>query len=123
MDLSQVIGQTNKMCLHLGVILLSLISKRVCTDEDRLYEWAVAEYEVFESDSDIKHTEFSLVHKSLAAERGFCRADGHKITMLALRCVNGVEHDRPTMKQVDRSLLKLEVVKQYSDFLGVKVSS
>ncbi|KAI3469047.1 hypothetical protein Pfo_025710 [Paulownia fortunei] len=108
-----------------GVILLSLISQRVYTEEDRqagvpfVYKWALRESEAFESDSDMENTQFSLVHKSQAAESDFCPADGHKITMLALECVNGVEYARPTMKQVVRSLLKLEVVKQHADFLGV----
>ncbi|KAL9145264.1 hypothetical protein ABFS82_13G030700 [Erythranthe guttata] len=102
-----------------GVILLSLISKRVYTDEDEdseagapfVFEWAFTEYEeALESKSDVKETEFSLVHKSLADEDDFCRDDGHKITMLALECVNGDENQRPMMKQVVKSLLKLELI-------------
>ncbi|EYU42129.1 hypothetical protein MIMGU_mgv11b016476mg, partial [Erythranthe guttata] len=109
-----------------GVILLSLISKRVYTDEDSeagapfVFEWAFTEYEeALESKSDVKETEFSLVHKSLAAEDDFCTVDGHKITTLALECVNRDEDERPTMKQVVKSLLKLEIVKQNADFIGV----
>ncbi|KAK6137914.1 hypothetical protein DH2020_028348 [Rehmannia glutinosa] len=108
-----------------GVILVSLISKRVYTEEDRqagtpfVYEWAIRESEAYEkSEGDMKNTNFSLVHKSLAAECDLlCPADAHKITMLALECVNKAEHERPTMKQVFRSLRKLEVVKQHADYL------
>ncbi|KAL7128955.1 hypothetical protein ABFS83_13G030100 [Erythranthe nasuta] len=104
-----------------GVVLLFLISKRVYTDEDSescapfVFEWAFREYE----EALQSKTEFSLVHKSLADEDDFCTDDGHKITMLALECVNGDENQRPTMKQVVKSLLKLELVKQNADFLGV----
>ncbi|GFP79611.1 hypothetical protein PHJA_000104600 [Phtheirospermum japonicum] len=31
------------------------------------------------------------IHESLAAECHFCPSEGHKITMLALECVSGVE--------------------------------
>ncbi|KAL7087384.1 hypothetical protein ACP275_13G065500 [Erythranthe tilingii] len=106
-----------------GVILLNLISRRVYTDKDMqvgapfVFEWALTEYkEAFESESDVK--EFSLVHKSLADEDDCCTADGHNITMLALECVNGDENQRPTMKQVVKSLLKLQIVKHNADFLG-----
>lgn len=99
-----------------------MISKSVYTEEDRkagvpfIHQWASKEYEAFESE-DMNNTKFSLVHRSLEAESYFCPSDGHKITMLALQCVNGVEQVRPNMKQVFRSLLKLEVAKQHADFL------
>ncbi|KAK6144760.1 hypothetical protein DH2020_021580 [Rehmannia glutinosa] len=84
-----------------------------------VYEWAIREFEAYEkSEGDMNNTNFSLVHKSLAAECDLsCPADAHKITMLALECVNKAEHERPTMKQVFRSLRKLEVVKQHADYL------
>ncbi|KAL7086965.1 hypothetical protein ACP275_13G036000 [Erythranthe tilingii] len=103
-----------------GVILLSLISRRVHTEEDRkagvpfIYEWAVKEYEAFEC----QNSKFSLVHKSLSEGGDFSPSDGYKITKLALECINGVEHERPTMEQVFSSLLELEVAKQHADFLG-----
>lgn len=107
-----------------GVILVSLISKRAYTEEHRqggvpfIYKWALGESETFKSCSDMKNTQFSLVHESLQPDSDFCVGDGHKISMLALECVNRVEAERPTMKQVCRSLLKLEVVKHHSDFIG-----
>ncbi|KAG8372817.1 hypothetical protein BUALT_Bualt12G0106500 [Buddleja alternifolia] len=108
-----------------GVILVSLISKEVYTEDDRqgslpfVYEWAWREFEAYESDIDMEKPEFSLVHKNLAEGPDFCLGDGHKITALALKCVNRDECERPNMKQVVRSLLKLEVVKQHSHFLGL----
>ncbi|KAG8387131.1 hypothetical protein BUALT_Bualt03G0221400 [Buddleja alternifolia] len=105
-----------------GVILLSLISKKVYTEENRqagvpfVYQWARKEYE---SAVEMEKPMFSLVHESLAKEPVFCPADGHKITMLALECVNGGVDQRPTMKQVYRSLKKLEVVKGHAPFLGL----
>ncbi|KAL7126300.1 hypothetical protein ABFS83_14G176900 [Erythranthe nasuta] len=107
-----------------GVILLSLISKRVYTDEDRqsglptVYEWASGQCEAFESYSEMRDAKFSLVHKSIAAESEFCGDDGHKVTMIALECVNRVQSERPKMKQVFRGLRKLEVVKKNADFIG-----
>ncbi|KAL8028747.1 hypothetical protein ABFX02_14G181000 [Erythranthe guttata] len=107
-----------------GVILLSLISKRVYTEEDRqsglttVYEWASGQCEAFESYSEMRDAKFSLVHKSTASESEFCGDDGHKITMIALECVNRVQSERPAMKQVFRALRKLEVVKNYADFIG-----
>ncbi|GFQ04526.1 probable serine/threonine-protein kinase nak [Phtheirospermum japonicum] len=106
-----------------GVILLSLISKRVYTEEDRragapfVYEWAIREFEA-NADELNEATDFSLVHKSLAGESDFCPGDGHKITMLALECVVKAENERPTMKQIFRSMRKLEVVKQHADYVG-----
>ncbi|KAL7128960.1 hypothetical protein ABFS83_13G030300 [Erythranthe nasuta] len=109
-----------------GVILLSLISKRIYKYEDRqsgvpfVFGWALSEYEAFESKNDVEDTEFSLVQKSLADEDDCCPDDRHAITMLALECINKDEHKRPTMKKVVRSLLELEVVKHNADFLGAK---
>ncbi|XP_012830658.1 PREDICTED: probable receptor-like protein kinase At5g56460 [Erythranthe guttata] len=107
-----------------GVILLSLISKRVYTEEDRqsglptVYEWALGQCQAFESYSEMRDAKFSLVHKSMASESEFCGEDGHKITMIALECVNGVQSERPAMKQVFRALRKLEVVKDNAEFIG-----
>lgn len=107
-----------------GVILVSLISKRVYSEEDRVngvpyvYEWALREADAFESEGGMTNTEFSLVNESLAAECELFPGDGHKITKLALDCVNGDVSQRPTMKQVYRVLKKLETVKQHADFFG-----
>ncbi|XP_012830609.1 PREDICTED: chlorophyll(ide) b reductase NOL, chloroplastic [Erythranthe guttata] len=118
-----------------GVILLSMISKRVYTEEDRLsyapnvFRWAWGrcfEYDrEKDSDSkkhdsdtgDSKKPKFSVVHPSLVAEDpDFDPSDGYKITSLGLDCTGRNLSERPTMKQVFRSLLK--VVKNHTDFIG-----
>lgn len=109
-----------------GSILLSLISKRLFTEEERqafgptVPRWAWAELLAYEdSETGLKRPKFSLVHQSLAADPDFIAADGHKITALALDCTKGDLDERPNIKQVLRYLLKLKVVKKNADFLGV----
>ncbi|KAL7086948.1 hypothetical protein ACP275_13G034600 [Erythranthe tilingii] len=115
-----------------GVILLNLISKRVYSRENRgqnetdIYEWAWEEYLSFNelleqtSKSEWHNINFSLVHESLTAEPDFDADDGEKISELLIECTRSDPSDRPTMKQVVRSLRKLKVVKKNADFLGVK---
>ncbi|XP_073313407.1 probable serine/threonine-protein kinase PBL17 isoform X1 [Primulina huaijiensis] len=101
-----------------GTILLSLISKRVYTEEDRVCkmpnvnEWA---WDKYHDNSD----KYSLVHESLTAESDFDPVDGRKITCLGIQCLHDSDYYRPTMKQVVKRLLKLKVVKRHADFLGV----
>uniref|UniRef100_A0A5B7BQ11 Protein kinase domain-containing protein n=1 Tax=Davidia involucrata TaxID=16924 RepID=A0A5B7BQ11_DAVIN len=128
-----------------GIILLGLIAKRVYTEEDRLanapfvHQWARSKYgsdtgiklpkswlvhgslqaESNESDTGIKLSKLSLVHGSLQAEPGFFSTDGANITRLAMQCVEYYPEDRPTMKEVVRHLLKLQVVKHHAGFLGM----
>ncbi|XP_073279633.1 probable serine/threonine-protein kinase PBL17 [Primulina huaijiensis] len=103
-----------------GTILLSLISKRVYTEEERLSnapnvnEWAWEEYN---SNLD----SYSLVHESLAAESDCDPLDGRKITVLGIQCLRDPGYYRPTMKQVVKRLLRLKVVKRHADFLGVNM--
>uniref|UniRef100_A0A5B7ALJ9 Protein kinase domain-containing protein n=1 Tax=Davidia involucrata TaxID=16924 RepID=A0A5B7ALJ9_DAVIN len=104
-----------------GVVLLSLIAKRAYTEEDRgtcIYghRWAEDEYETIES---IKLSKRSLVHGSLEAEPGFYSTDGAKITRLAMQCVEFYPVDRPTMNDVVKHLLKLQIVKHHAGFLGM----
>ncbi|KAL9142569.1 hypothetical protein ABFS82_14G178400 [Erythranthe guttata] len=108
-----------------GTILLSLISKRLYTEQDRqnlapyVCQWAYGkfiEYEIDSSNTDSKKPKFSVVHPSLEADPYFDPSDGHKITALALECVGDEFAMRPTMKQVLRSLLDLKVVKKHVDF-------
>ncbi|KAK6144805.1 hypothetical protein DH2020_021625 [Rehmannia glutinosa] len=109
-----------------GTIFLSLISKRVYTEEDRqnsapcrvVWAWE-SFYADDDSETEVKKPKFSLVHQSLVAESDYDPADGHKITMLAMECTDNDVSVRPTMKQVVRSLLKLKVVKKNADFFGV----
>ncbi|XP_073058961.1 probable serine/threonine-protein kinase PBL11 [Primulina eburnea] len=108
-----------------GVILLGLITKKVYTGEDWqaqlpfVHEWAQREYIANESDSVTKATRRSLVHESLTKDPDFDSTDGAEITTMAMECINVCDHERPTMKQVLRSLLTLPVVKQHAPFLGV----
>ncbi|XP_073157738.1 serine/threonine-protein kinase PBS1-like isoform X2 [Henckelia pumila] len=102
-----------------------LITKRVYKEEDQqaqlpfVHEWAEREYNANESDSVTKTAQRSLVHESLTNDPDFNSADGAKITAMAMECINVCDYERPTMKQVLRSLLTLPVVKQHAPFLGV----
>ncbi|EYU42889.1 hypothetical protein MIMGU_mgv1a010357mg [Erythranthe guttata] len=109
-----------------GTILLSLISKRVYTEEDRsnsapyVCQWAYEKFIEYEHNSDTgtKKPKFTVVHQSLEADPYFEPSDGHKITALALKCVVDDFFTRPTMKQVLKSLLNLKAVKKNADFVG-----
>ncbi|KAL7087385.1 hypothetical protein ACP275_13G065600 [Erythranthe tilingii] len=113
-----------------GVILLNLISKRVykvetrCKNPEEVYNWAWQEFSAFLSqkkrESSLKNNRFSLVHQSLKDEPDFVAVDGEKITWLALKCTASDLTERPTMKQVMRTLLKLKLVNRNVDFLGLK---
>ncbi|KAG8387130.1 hypothetical protein BUALT_Bualt03G0221300 [Buddleja alternifolia] len=112
-----------------GAILLSLIMKRVYTEEERLrsapfvFKLALNEYEEYEygseSETEVNRPKFSVVHQSLAAEPGYCPDDGHKLSMMGVECVIGLGSERPNMKQILNSMLKLNVVKEHADYLGV----
>lgn len=116
-----------------GVILVNLISKRVYDVETRgktaadVNEWAWREFlaydELLDRRSNWKNTKFSLVHQSLIADPDFEAADEEKLSMLAVECMKSELSDRPTMKQITRSLLKLKVVNKHRDFFGVKKRS
>lgn len=113
-----------------GVILLNLISKRVYDVETRgktaadIYEWALGEFHAFEElldqSSDWKNVKFSLVHQSLIADPDFEPADEEKVSTLLIECMRSKLSERPTMKQIVRSLLKLKVVNKHADFFEVK---
>ncbi|KAK3012913.1 hypothetical protein RJ639_008327 [Escallonia herrerae] len=95
-----------------GVLLLNLITKRVDRQEERgsdrpfVYEWAQKVYD----DDTGKLSRRSLVHGSLEADPLYIKTDGAKITKLAIQCVEDDPKDRPTIKQVVRSLMKLQIV-------------
>lgn len=107
-----------------GVVLLNLISKRIITEEDRenetpyVYEWADEEYETHLTSAG--SSEFSLAHPSLEADVGFESTDAHKVTELAMQCVQPERYSRPTMKQVVKRLLELRVVSHHAHELGIK---
>ncbi|KAG8387129.1 hypothetical protein BUALT_Bualt03G0221200 [Buddleja alternifolia] len=93
-----------------GAILLSLITKRVYTEEERLrsapfvFKLALNEYEEYEygseSETEVNRPKFSVVHQSLAGEPGYCPDDGHKLSMIGVECVIGLGSKRPNMKQI-----------------------
>ncbi|KAL7086937.1 hypothetical protein ACP275_13G033900 [Erythranthe tilingii] len=115
-----------------GVILLNLISKRVYKRENRglneyeIYEWAWKEYLSFNnlleqtSESEWHTINFSLVDQSLTGEPDFDADDGEKLSEMLIECTRADPSDRPNIKQIVRSLLKLKVVKKNADFLGLK---
>ncbi|XP_038695293.1 probable serine/threonine-protein kinase PBL21 [Tripterygium wilfordii] len=102
-----------------GVILLMLISKRVCDREDVLncrlhdipmplvYNWARAEYKKLKS----HRVGCMLVDESLKGDPSFCARDGKKVTKLAMRCVDCSNLEkRPTMAEVVVSLQSLQLL-------------
>ncbi|KAJ4830202.1 hypothetical protein Tsubulata_050948 [Turnera subulata] len=101
-----------------GVILLSLISKRIFVDKEGAYKWAEEEYKARLSVPDSSKSQCSLVNHSFTTERGFNSGDGIKITKLAMQCVDTPRC--PTMKKVVKGLMKLHAVRNYGDELGVK---
>lgn len=113
-----------------GVVLLGLIAKRVCDPEKPrggaenplLKEWADSEYK--SNKSSIKgfrksRNKCSLVNRDFEDEEGFYLIDGPKITDLAMRCVEFLPRNRPTMKQVVDCLLDLHAVRHHADSLGI----
>ncbi|XP_065850422.1 probable serine/threonine-protein kinase PBL28 isoform X1 [Euphorbia lathyris] len=100
-----------------GVVLLSLISKRVykddgdSTDAPFVYVWAKNEHKQQNSVASGKFKSW-LVHDSLKSDPYFNFDDAVTITNLAMRCVKDNPQQRPTMKQVVRQMLNLHIVKQ-----------
>ncbi|XP_065848767.1 uncharacterized protein [Euphorbia lathyris] len=100
-----------------GVVLLSLISKRVykddgdSTDAPFVYAWAKNEHKQQNSVASGKFKSW-LVHDSLKSDPDFNFDDAVTITNLAMRCVKDNPQQRPTMKQVVRQMLNLHIVKQ-----------
>ncbi|EYU42132.1 hypothetical protein MIMGU_mgv1a024145mg [Erythranthe guttata] len=115
-----------------GVILLNLVSKRVYSADDTItrkevdvVDWALKKYKKFlklldkTSESERKNIIFSVVDQNIVAESDFEAADEEKISELVIDCVRGKPDERPTMKQVIKSLLKLKSVKKNANFLEV----
>ncbi|KAJ4842534.1 hypothetical protein Tsubulata_020816 [Turnera subulata] len=102
-----------------ATVLLSLLCKRLFTEEERLSgrpdvaEWAVNEFKASSS------TDCSLVHKSFEEQPGYYRGDAVDITKLAMECVASEPLEAPTMKQVVKRLLKLKVVRTHAAQLGI----
>ncbi|XP_047335905.1 probable serine/threonine-protein kinase PBL11 [Impatiens glandulifera] len=100
-----------------GVMLLSLVSKKITTDEMRLMgeisvsEWEHEKYELCES----------LVHESLQADPCFYDVDGKKLSMIGVLCTSYKCQDRPSMKEVVNKLLHLRVLQNQKELLIKKL--
>ncbi|KAJ4847875.1 hypothetical protein Tsubulata_011599 [Turnera subulata] len=103
-----------------GVVLLSLISKRIFKDEERPYMWAEEECKARLSVPGSSKSQCSAVNQSFMTERGFNHGDGMQITKLAMECMDFNASRGPTMKNVVKRLLKLHAVRDYGDELGVE---
>lgn len=107
-----------------GVILLSLIAKRVA-DKERPYETSVDLWarEVYKPKKSFftRKPQGSVVNKTFEDDPDFDKRDGPKITDLAMRCIKWDR--RPNVKEVVQCLEALHVVKNHSEALAVKSSS
>ncbi|XP_065850003.1 uncharacterized protein [Euphorbia lathyris] len=99
-----------------GVVLLSLISKRIykddgdCTDVPLVYELVKNENKQHNSAASFGKFKSSLMHRSLELEPDFHFNDAIEITQLALLCVECDPQKRPTMDQVVGYLQKMHIV-------------
>ncbi|KAK3012912.1 hypothetical protein RJ639_008326 [Escallonia herrerae] len=109
-----------------GVVLLNLLTKSVFIEEEEgegerererpcLREWPPVMYLTDWG------TEWSL-HRSLEADQLFCELDGSRIIELAKQCLESDPTDRPTMKQVVRDLMKLQIVQRHAETLLGRVA-
>ncbi|KAL3503093.1 hypothetical protein ACH5RR_037542 [Cinchona calisaya] len=109
-----------------GVVLLCLITKTVYVENGKsdipsvLYEWAWTKYKSYKSGGEDGKSDHLLVHQSLSAEPDYCSSDGCTIVNLGMKCIDNIQSERPTMKQVYKQLLKLEVVKHHANFVGLE---
>lgn len=100
-----------------GTLLVSLISKKVCSDDEierlkaPIYYWAQSEFEAKMSIPGYNKSEFSLVHESLQQDPAFCSSDGRTLTKLAMVCLREDFENRPNMKKVVKALSRLHIVK------------
>ena len=83
-----------------------------------VYECAHDEYKTHVTSAG--SSKFCLVHPSLEVDLGFDSTDAHKVTELETQCVHCNRQDRPTMKQVVKSLLKLRAARGYTHEFGIK---
>lgn len=104
-----------------GMLLVSLITKRVCSaehdpEDNCIYWWLENEYDERMERmlvSGFEGFKFSLVHESLEQDPSFCFSDGLALTKLAMHCIMDDPDKRPTMKLVTKALLKLRIVRCY----------
>ncbi|KAJ4836872.1 hypothetical protein Tsubulata_035783 [Turnera subulata] len=107
-----------------GVLLLELISGKVYTEEDHncgtpfIYEWAWSEYK--QQKRKWGNPKFTLVNKIFESDKLFYSRDGRELTKLAMKCVEYDPLKRPTMKQIVRYLLNLQIVPNHRNYLGIE---
>ncbi|XP_065848710.1 uncharacterized protein [Euphorbia lathyris] len=112
-------GEWSEKCdvFSYGVLLLSLISKRIhkddgdCTNVPFVYEWAKNEHKQQNSAGWFGNFKSSLVHRSLELGPDFNFSDAIGITNLAMLCVEYDPQKRPTMKRVVKHMKKLHIVR------------
>ncbi|KAJ4824248.1 hypothetical protein Tsubulata_027848 [Turnera subulata] len=98
-----------------GIVLVNMLCKKVFNVEawvagdlyDNVVEWVEEEYKAKLLSS---YSEWSLEHQSFARDTGYYSRDAVEVSKLALQCVECNHHDRPTMDQVVKRLMKLHVV-------------
>ncbi|XP_065849814.1 uncharacterized protein [Euphorbia lathyris] len=99
-----------------GVVLLSLISKRIykddgdCINVSLVYELGKNEHKQHNSVASFGKLKSSLMHPSLELEPDFHFNDAIEITNLALLCVEYDPQKRPTMDQVVRYMQNMHIV-------------
>ncbi|KAK9271268.1 hypothetical protein L1049_026858 [Liquidambar formosana] len=120
-----------------GVVLLSLVAKRVVNKKKPegtwVDLWAKKKYSARVDKEkrkniwlrclgkgELMQVEFSLVHPSLQKDLAYDACDGHKITRLAMNCLENGWLKRPTMKEMVQSLQELHVARSHGDAVGVK---
>ncbi|XP_047335926.1 probable serine/threonine-protein kinase PBL11 [Impatiens glandulifera] len=100
-----------------GVMLLSLVSKKITTDE----MWLMGEISVSEWEHEKYELCESLVHESLLADPCFYDVDGKKLSMIGVLCTSYKCQDRPSMKEVVNKLLHLRVLQNQKELLIKKL--
>ncbi|KAJ4834875.1 hypothetical protein Tsubulata_036770 [Turnera subulata] len=102
-----------------ATVLLSLLCKRLYTEEQRLSglpdvaKWAVSKFKASLG------TDCSLVDGSFVKQAGYYHRDAIEITKLAIECVASEPLEGPTMEQVVKRLLKLKIVRTHAAQLGI----
>ncbi|XP_047337104.1 G-type lectin S-receptor-like serine/threonine-protein kinase At1g61360 [Impatiens glandulifera] len=115
---AQIATWTKKSDVYaFGVMLLSLVSKKIiteemyCMGEISVCEWAHEKYELCES----------LVHESLQEDPCFYDVDGKKFSMIGVLCTSDKCQDRPSIKEVVNKLLHLRVLQNQKELLIKKL--
>ncbi|KAJ4848580.1 hypothetical protein Tsubulata_043579 [Turnera subulata] len=107
-----------------GTVLLNMLCKKVFNAKawvagdlcDNVVEQADQEYKAKLLSS---YSEWSLEHQSFVSDTGYFSKDAIEVSKLALQCVECNHHDRPTMNQVVKRLMKLHVVHSHADELCI----